>query len=101
MATRSLRIQYAAVNQCGVGLPSQPAYANVGTLIKFIKTKRRRRPSAVMAALLKEWLVEDLKIKSPCAQLEKVQPRMCSFCFVQLLLQVPTYRLSCDDALFL
>ena len=27
-----------------------------------------------MAALLKEWLVEDLKINSSCAQLEKVQP---------------------------
>ncbi len=54
-----------------------------------------------MAALLKEWLVEDLKIKSPCAQLEKVQPGICSFCFVQLLLQGLPYRLSCDDALFL
>ena len=39
-----------------------------------IKTKTRRHPLAVMAALLKEWLVEDLKIKSSCAQLEKVQP---------------------------
>jgi len=43
-----------------------------------------------MAALLKEWLVEDLKIKSSCAQLEKVQPEMCSFRFVQLLLQGAT-----------
>ena len=54
-----------------------------------------------MAALLKEWLVEDLKIKSSCAQLEKVLRGMCSFCFVQLLLQGLPFRLSCDDALFL
>jgi hypothetical protein len=54
-----------------------------------------------MAALLKEWLVEDLKIKSSCAQLEKVQSEMCSFRIVQLLLQGLPYGLSCDDALFL